>query len=107
MPEATVFIELRTYTIMPGRLEELRQQFDDVTLPLFERLGISTPKLWTRTLPMGHQLIYALEFDSKEARDAFWPKFRSAPEWLRAQSARQDLNLPPLVAGIDIVELTG
>lgn len=101
-----MFIELRTYTITPGHVDDLLQQFQDVTLPLFDRLGVRTPGPWLRNLSTtGHQLVYALEFESEEARDAFWPEFRNAPEWRRAQSARE--GLPPLVAGIDVVELTG
>ncbi|MFI6833483.1 NIPSNAP family protein [Kribbella sp. NPDC050241] len=95
--------ELRYYTIAPGRTEDLFTQFREVSLPLFERHGISAHGPWLRTLHKGEQLVYILEFEDEGDKERRWTAFRNDPDWVAVQ--RAGAGQPPLVAGIDSVAL--
>lgn len=75
--------ELRIYEVFPGKMEALHARFRDVTVPLWERLGVKIVGFWTTVIGSSHnQLIYILAFESLAQREEIWQKFKSDPAWL-------------------------
>lgn len=83
--------ELRIYEAMPGRLGDLHQRFTDVTLNIWQRLGIRPIGFWNTLVgPSSNSLYYLLEWENLAEREDKWSRFVSDPEWivLRGQSER-------------------
>jgi hypothetical protein len=78
--------ELRTYTVVPGRMPAMLKRFRDHTTKLFEKHGMTNIGYWT---PEGKEsetkLIYLLAHDSKEASDKSWNGFRTDPDWIKVR----------------------
>ena len=83
--------ELRTYTVLDGRLEALNTRFRDHTMRLFERHGMTNIGYWTpEDAPLSQNtLIYILAHPSREAAKKNWDAFRSDPEWQKARDASE------------------
>lgn len=68
--------ELRTYTVMPGRLADLNKRFAEITLGYFAKYGITVVGFWTNDLGgSSDQLIYMLGYDSLADREQKWAAF--------------------------------
>ena len=75
--------ELRVYHATPGRLPDLLNRFDTVTLKIWERFGIKQAGFWTVEIgENNHDLYYLLEWESLAEREEKWAAFASDPEWL-------------------------
>ena len=75
--------ELRVYHAAPGRLPDLLNRFDTVTLKIWERFGIKQAGFWTVEIgENNHDLYYLLEWESLAEREKKWAAFASDPEWL-------------------------
>ena len=90
--------ELRIYRCLPGKLADVLGRFSDTVLALFERHGFRPIQFWTVAVGRGDHLLYMLEWDSEEDRDAAWACFLSDPEWLGALE-RTDVH-GPLVTSV-------
>lgn len=74
--------ELRIYTCMPGRLPDLNNRFNTITLKIWERHGIRQAGFWTTLVGENNQnLIYLLEWESLAEREQKWDAFQADPEW--------------------------
>jgi len=85
--------ELRTYTTFPGKLDALHARFDQHTIGLFEKHGMTNIGYFTpQDLPLAdNTLVYLLAHDSREAADVSWTAFAEDPEWERvAEESRRD-----------------
>ncbi|MBV6500472.1 MAG: hypothetical protein CJBNEKGG_02951 [Prosthecobacter sp.] len=88
MDKERVF-ELRTYTTPPGRLADLNARFQNHTLGLFSKHGMTHVAYW---MPLdgekdaGTRLIYILAHDSKQAGLASFAAFRADPAWIKAKA---------------------
>jgi hypothetical protein len=86
--EAGRVYELRTYTVLPGRMPAMLARFRDHTVKLFERHGMINVGYW---LPADakdgsdSKLIYLLEHKSREAAAASWKAFIADADWKAAQ----------------------
>jgi hypothetical protein len=78
-PAAKVY-ELRIYTAMPGKLDNVVARFRDHTCKLFEKHGMTNVGYWTAT-PDDGKLYYMLAHASKAAADASWKAFLADREW--------------------------
>ncbi len=81
--------EQRIYHAMPGRMPDLLRRFEQVTLPIWERLGIRHVGFWTYAVGgSNHDLIYMLQWSSMADREEKWSIFMADPQWLekRAES---------------------
>ena len=103
-PSHRVF-ELRTYTVHPGRLDELHKRFADQITQIFERHGMTGVGYFKpEDAPLsGNTLIYILAHDSREAAEASWKAFRADPEW--KQIAAETQRDGPMVDKIESVFL--
>ncbi len=73
--------ELRTYTAMPGRLQDLHKRFAEITLGFFKKHGIRAVGFWTNELGgASDQLIYILAYDSLADREKKWSAFLADPD---------------------------
>ncbi len=87
-PAATPVYELRTYTVLPGRMPAMLARFRDHTAKLFERHGMVNVGYWIPTDEKDGsdtKLIYLLEHKSREAATASWKAFGADPQWQDAR----------------------
>ena len=101
----TRVFELRTYTIKPGKSDDLHARFRDHTLKLFEKHHMTVIGFWRPADPeqAKQKLVYLLAFPSQEAAAKSWIDFQADPEW-KALKERSEKN-GSLVEKIDSVFL--
>ncbi len=84
--------EMRIYRAAPGRMPDLLNRFETITLKIWERFGIRQAGFWTVLVgENNHELIYLLEWDSLTEREEKWNAFISDPEW-HAKRAKTEEN---------------
>ena len=83
--------ELRTYTVLPGRLPALHKRFAEHTMKLFEKHGMRNEMYWVPIddARKDNTLIYLLSHESKEAADRSWEAFLADPEWIKVRDASE------------------
>jgi hypothetical protein len=83
--------ELRTYTVLPGRLPALHQRFAEHTMKLFEKHGIRSELYWVPidASRKDNTLIYVVSHESMEAADRSWNAFYADPEWIKVRDASE------------------
>jgi len=83
--------ELRTYTVLPGRLPALHKRFAEHTMKLFEKQGMRNEMYWVPTDDprKDNTLIYVLSHESQEAADRSWKAFQADPEWIKVRDASE------------------
>ena len=84
---ARVF-EMRTYYANPGKMKALHERFQNHTLKLFEKHGITNVGYWSPTDPKQAEemMVYILSYPSREAADKSWKAFKEDPEWIKAKA---------------------
>jgi NIPSNAP len=101
----TRVFELRTYTAMPGKIDDLHARFRDHTLKLFEKHHMTLIAFWKPTDEQQAKLhlVYLLAFPSQEAAAKSWKEFQADPEWKDVKEVSEKNG--PLVEKIDSVFL--
>ena len=90
--ETSPVYELRTYTAMPGRLNDVLARFRDHTLAIFAKHGMTSVGYWVPEDAKdgaGGKLVYMLRFPSRAAAVKLWAEFRADPEWQSVQKASE------------------
>ena len=83
--------ELRIYHCMPGRLADLNKRFADVTLKIWDKLGIRQAGFWTVLIgPSNQSLYYLLEWESLAEREQKMNAFAADPEWIAARAKTEE-----------------
>ena len=78
--------ELRIYHCIPGRLPDLLDRFNTITLKIWEKHGIEQAGFWTTMVGTSNQdLTYLLKWKSLADREDKWMAFSADPEWLKAK----------------------
>jgi hypothetical protein len=91
--------ELRIYHTASGKLPELLNRFEYITLKIWKRFGIRQAGFWTVAIgENNHDLIYLIEWESMAEREEKWPAFQADPEW-HSKRAETEKN-GPLVTSI-------
>jgi hypothetical protein len=86
--------ELRTYRCAPGRVADVVRRFEQHTVPLWNRHGISHVGFWTVLVgESNHDFIYILRWETLDQRQELWAAFSTDPEW-RAAKAQSEANGP-------------
>ena len=86
--------ELRTYVIPTGRMPDILERFESVTMDLFARHGFDVVGFWTVTdSDPVRELVYLLRWQSGEAMASTWQAFRDDPEWVETRK-RTEANGP-------------
>lgn len=96
--------ELRTYHAAEGKLEALQRRFQDHTLALFEKHGMTNVAYWVPVENPDHLLVYLLAYPDKAAREASWKAFLADPAWIEAKAKSEEGG--KLVAKVDSLFLT-
>ena len=80
--------ELRTYTAVEGKLDQVLARFRNHTTRLFEKHGIVNIGYWVpKDAPRSQNtLIYIVAHPSQEAAAKAWAAFRADPEWQKART---------------------
>lgn len=103
--ESRIF-ELRTYTTYEGKLDDLHQRFENHTMSLFEKHGMTNIGYWTPETPelKDNTLIYLLAHESRDAAEQSWQAFRDDPVWQNVyQESRSE---GPIVEHVESVFMT-
>jgi heme-degrading monooxygenase HmoA len=90
-PQPSGIIQLRTYHLLPGKLEAIQTRFRDHTQALFEKQGFSNYYYWITVEKEGGQpkLVYLLGHRTKDEFNAAFGRFGVDPEWIRVQNASE------------------
>jgi hypothetical protein len=83
--------QLRTYHLLPGRLDAIQTRFRDHTQALFEKQGLSNYPYWLTVEKDGVQpkLVYFIGHQSKEEFNAAFGRFVADPEWIKVRDASE------------------
>lgn len=90
-PKPSGIFQLRTYHLLPGKLEAIQTRFRDHTQVLFEKQGLSNYPYWITVEKEGLQpkLVYFLGHQTKDEFNAAFDRFRVDPEWIRVRDASE------------------
>ena len=92
--------ELRVYRCMPGRLPDLLNRFETVTLGIWARYGIRQAGFWTTVVgPSNQDLTYLLAWDGLAERETKWTAFQADPEWIEKRAATERNG--PIIANVE------
>ncbi len=83
--------ELRTYTTYEGKLEALHARFQNHTMKLFKKHGMTNIGYWTPidSELSGKTLVYLITHTSREAAKKNWEDFGNDPEWKGVRDASE------------------
>jgi hypothetical protein len=83
--------QLRTYHLLPGRLDAIQSRFRDHTQALFEKQGLSNYPYWITVEKDGSQpkLVYFIGHQSKEEFNAGFGRFVADSEWIKVRDASE------------------
>lgn len=83
--------ELRTYTAVDGKLDDLLARFRNHTVKLFEKHGMKNIGYWIpQDEPLKkNTLIYVVSHESREQAKKNWDAFRADPVWQKARDASE------------------
>lgn len=98
--------ELRTYTTHEGKLDDLHTRFENHTMDLFEKHGMTNIMYWTPQDPelSENTLIYLLSHDSREAAEQSWEGFVNDVEWQQVYEASRTEG--PIVERVESMFMT-
>lgn len=88
-------IEMRTYIAMPGKLDALHGRFQNHTLALFKKHGMTSLGYFAlQPEQPGYKqtLVYFLAHKDAASAKASWDAFRADPEWIAAKKASEEAN---------------
>jgi NIPSNAP len=109
-PLSPRLFELRTYTVNPGKLENLHTRFRDHTLRIFAKHGMTNFLYWRPAEgqpAMENKMVYLLAFPSIEARTTAFRNFSADPEWQKvAADSQRDGAILASPGGVVSVQLT-
>ena len=94
--------ELKRYVAHEGKSDALVRRFQQVTMPIFERLGIRVVHCWTAPAEPG-VFYYLVAFDSDAASERAWAAFGADAEWKAAKAASETSG--PLLASQSTLRL--
>jgi hypothetical protein len=90
-PMPSGVIQMRTYTLLEGKVPDIQARFRDHTQALFEKQGLKNYPYWMTAPKDGSQpkLLYLLGAKDQASFDAGFAAFVKDPEWLKARDASE------------------
>lgn len=90
-PMPSGVIQMRTYTLLEGKVPDIQARFRDHTQALFEKQGLKNYPYWMTTPKDGSQpkLLYLLGAKDQASFDAGFAAFVKDPEWIKARDASE------------------
>ncbi len=102
--------ELRTYTVNPGKLENLHTRFRDHTLRIFAKHGMTNMIYWRPVADqpaMTDKMVYLLAFPTQASRNNSWTAFSADEEWKKvAADSQKDGPMLLSPGGVVSIQLT-
>jgi hypothetical protein len=95
----TRYFELRTYHCNEGKRPDLIRRFENHTIRLLEKHGITNVAYFLPTDANNNSLTFVLAYPDQASRDVRWNNFANDPEWKEA--ARKSEENGKLVAKVD------
>lgn len=97
--------DLRTYYCHPEQLGKLISRFQNHTLALFSKHGMTNIAYWTTIEPDNSQskLVYLVAHESPEKGAASWDNFRKDPEWIKVKEASEKET--PIVEKVENIQM--
>jgi heme-degrading monooxygenase HmoA len=77
--------ELRTYDLVPNRRTALYERFRNGAFALLKKHGFKMLHMWEPT-DGREKLIYLLQWEDANAREAGWNAFRMDPDWQKLKT---------------------
>tara|TARA_Y100001933_G_C18998383_1_gene563547 strand:+ start:1070 stop:1396 length:327 start_codon:yes stop_codon:yes gene_type:complete len=78
--------ELRTYLIPSGRMDDILNRFEDVTMRLFKKYDMEVVGFWTVIKPEDkYALVYLMRYSDEVAMEKAWAAFRADSEWIETR----------------------
>jgi len=93
---------LKRYVANEGKSEAMQRRFEQLTMPIFKRIGIDVVQCWTAPAEPG-VLYYLVRFDSEAASERAWTAFAADAEWKAGKAASETAG--PLLASQSTVRL--
>ena len=86
--------EMRTYLIPSGRMDDILNRFEDVTMRLFKKYDMEVVGFWTVSKPEDkYALVYLMRYSDEAAMEKAWSAFRADAEWIETRE-RTEANGP-------------
>ncbi|SIO15087.1 NIPSNAP family protein [Algoriphagus halophilus] len=91
MPSKSGVFQLRVYTCLDGKIDNLIARFKDHTQDLFARQGLKNYPYWITSEKEGGQpkLVYLLGHEDKAKFEAAFQNFLKDPDWVAARDASE------------------
>lgn len=90
--------EMRIYDAMPGKMQDLNNRFQNITMDYFYKYNLQPVGFWTEDIGVNNRLIYILAFENMSQREKAWDDFRNDKN--RAVAFAETEANGPLVAKI-------
>lgn len=82
--------ELRIYHVIPGKMQQLNDRFQNLTLELFKKHGIEAVGFWTQSVgPHSNTLTYLVRWGNENDRELGWRTLSFDPEWVAGRDASE------------------
>jgi hypothetical protein len=84
--------EMRIYTAMPEKLQDLENRFTNHTMKIFKNNGMQNVAYFTtieKDSTDQAKLLYFLAYENEEAGKLAWQNFRKDPDWIKASTASE------------------
>lgn len=84
--------EMRIYTAMPGKLQNLESRFKDHTMKIFRKHEMENVAYFTtieKDATVQPKLLYFLAYENEDAGKLAWQNFRKDPNWIKASTASE------------------
>ena len=78
--------ELRHYIAAEGKADAMHKVMKNDVLPILKRLNFRITDYWVQDSD-AHHVWYVMTWDSKQAVQDGWAKFRADADWLRVKEA--------------------
>ena len=79
----SMMYELRTYIIPQGKMDDILNRFENVTMRLFEKHGMEVVGFWTTAKPAEkNTLTYLMRYEDEKHMNSAWSAFRHDKEWI-------------------------
>ncbi|HEY3366781.1 MAG TPA: NIPSNAP family protein [Symbiobacteriaceae bacterium] len=78
--------EWREYYIAPGKQAALHKRFQEHSLKLFAKHGITVMGFWDVFIGEAPKLVYLCQYPDLGVRERAWNGFYSDPEWIAAKA---------------------
>ncbi len=100
--------ELRTYQVVPGKMQNLNARFAKITLPLFEKHKMKVIGFWETAIGEATttELVYLLAFEDLGHYERAWAAFIADAEWQSAKRLTEVGGPLVNVVGSKILEPT-